>query len=77
MVLTRAQAGPSQQALGQDGAAGVRTAADCLRGRRVTAAVFQVSGRAWAGDADVLPLPHPRLASSGRGKVKPRGGGAA
>lgn len=29
-VLTRAQAGPSQQALGRDGAAGFCTA-DCLR----------------------------------------------
>lgn len=57
-VSAHAQPGPSQQPPEQDGAVGISIPV-CLRERQVTVsiAVFQVTGRAWAGNAGVLPLP--------------------
>ena len=54
--LATAQAGPSQHPPVQDGAAGIPTTG-CLRERRATASAagFQVTGRVWAGNADVPP----------------------
>lgn len=57
-VVAHAQPGPSQQPPEQDGAAEI-SIPGCLRERQVTVsiAVFQVTGRAWAGNADMLSLP--------------------
>lgn len=56
-VSAHAQPGTSQQPLEQDGAAGIFLPGS-LRERQVTvsAAAFQVTCRAWAGNADVLSL---------------------